>query len=144
MLLLSDLDVSGDFRSPYGKKYLNGSNVTITANDNGDLIYKFTAFDEGNNAIIGQTLDSLQQLGISAVVKTTPEEENITLPRKFAVGDIVNLKDMDGSFTVIESADASADEVVLFSNYVVKKDLTGLDISCIGTSPPDSRARSLV
>ncbi len=135
VLLLSDLDVSNGFKSPYGKEYLNGSNVTITADEKGNLIYTFTAFDEGNNAIIGQTVDTLQQLGTSTVVKTTPEEENITLPRKFAVGDIVTLKGLEGNFTVIEAANASATKVVLFSNYVLKKDQTGLDTSCIGTSP---------
>lgn len=135
VLLLSDLDVSNKSKSPYGKVYLSGSNVTITAKDTGELVYSFTAFDEGNNAIINQTLDSLQTLGTASVVKTTPEAENIKLPRKFNIGDEVTLGNGGGTFTVIETANASAKEVVLFSNYVIKKDLTGLDTSCIGSSP---------
>lgn len=135
IFLISDLDISNDFKSPYGKKYLDGSNVTVTADNNGNLIYSVTAFDEDNNAIVKQTFDDLEKLGTSVVKKTTPEEENIVLPRKFAIGDIVNLKNESGSFTVIKAADASATRVVLFSNSVLKKDQTGLDNSCVGAAP---------
>lgn len=135
IFLFSDLNVSNGSKSPYGKKYLSGSNITITSDNSGKLTYSLTAFDEGDNAIIGQTLDSLQELGTKAIVRTNPEEEDIKLPHHFVIGESVTLKDGGGKFTVIKEANASALTVTLFADYVVKKDLSGLDSSCIGTAP---------
>lgn len=55
-ILISDLDISkNNNKSPYGQYYLSGSNVTVTSDITGNLIYTITLFDEGNNAIINQT-----------------------------------------------------------------------------------------
>ena len=123
---------SGGRTSPYGVKYIEGSNVTVKSDDDGNLTYYFTAFDEKNNAIINKTDKEIKNGSSNIVEVKTPEEANIVLPLEYKVGQQVTLKD-GSKYHVLSNSKASNNMIILLADYNIDPTTGYYNTACTKT-----------